>query len=157
MNRAPMPGVNVPVGLDATLQMLQSWMASVSVEREYQPNLPLISSYGAELNKVSTALIDNALGAIAETDRPGVLRIICRTEGEVLLVEIDDNGSSIPVDLQGRIFGLFFTKPPGHALGIGLDNAMRIVRKHRGHLGVRPEPGFTCFRVRLPFSQFEAY
>jgi signal transduction histidine kinase len=158
MDRAPMLEVNVTAGLDATVQMLQSRMASVTVEREYQPNLPLISAYGAELNQVWTALIDNALDAMGETGRPGILRLVCRTEADMLLVEISDNGTGIPVDLQDRIFEPFYTtKPPGHALGLSLDNAMRIVRKHRGHLGVRSEPGFTCFRVRLPLNQFEAY
>jgi len=34
---------------------------------------------------------------------------------------------------------------------------MRIVRMHRGHLSVKSEPGSTCFRVRLPLNQFQAY
>jgi len=38
-----------------------------------------------------------------------------------------------------------------------LDNAMRVVRKHRGHLSVKSEPGSTCFRVRLPLDQLQAY
>jgi signal transduction histidine kinase len=76
----------------------------------------------------------------------------------VLLTQIEDNGPGIPSELLDRIFEPFFTtKPPGHALGLGLDNAMRIVRRHRGHLGVRSEPASTCFRVRLPLNQFEAY
>ena len=51
----------------------------------------------------------------------------------------------------------FTTKAPGHGLGLGLDNAMRIVRKHRGHISVRSDPGSTCFRVRLPLDQLQAY
>ena len=42
-------------------------------------------------------------------------------------------------------------------LGLGLDYATRAIRKHRGHLGVRSEDGWTCFRVRLPLDQFQAY
>jgi signal transduction histidine kinase len=158
MDRAAMLEVSVPAGLDATLQMIQSRLAGVAIEREYQPNLPCISAYGGELNQVWTALIENALDAMEGTGRPGKLRLVCRVEADLLLVEIWDNGRGIPPELQDRIFEPFFTtKPPGHALGLGLDNAMRIVRKHRGHLGVRSEPGSTCFRVRLPLNQFEAY
>jgi len=95
---------------------------------------------------------------MAGCDYPGCLRIICRMEGELLLVEIWDNGRGIPAELQDRIFEPFFTtKPPGQGLGLGLDTAMRIVRKHRGHIGVRSEPGSTCFRVRLPVDQLQAY
>jgi signal transduction histidine kinase len=158
MDRAPILEVDVPAGLEATLQMLQSRMARVVVERNYSHDLPCISAYGGELNQVWTALIENALEAMAGCDYPGCLRIICRMEADMLLVEIWDNGCGIPAELQDRIFEPFFTtKPPGQGLGLGLDNAMRIIRKHRGHIGVKSEPGSTCFRVRLPVDQLQAY
>ncbi len=157
MDRAAILEVDVPEGLDATVQMLQSRMKKVSVVREYQAGLPCISAYGAELNQVWTALIENALDAMAGCPN-GRLKLVCRMEADMLLVEIWDNGRGIPPDIQDRIFEPFFTtKPPGHGLGLGLDNAMRIVRKHRGHLSVKSEPGSTCFRVRLPLNQFQAY
>ena len=71
MDRAPILEVDVPAGLDATVQMLQSRMQNVAVERNYEPDLPRISAYGSELNQVWTALIENALEAIAETGHPG--------------------------------------------------------------------------------------
>ncbi len=86
------------------------------------------------------------------------LRVACTLEADMLLVEIWDTGPGIPPELQERIFEPFFTtKAPGKGLGLGLDNAMRIVRKHRGHLSVKSEPGSTCFRVRLPLDQLQAY
>jgi signal transduction histidine kinase len=155
MDRAPILEVEVPAGLDATLQMFQSRMANVVLQREYEPGLPSISAYGGELNQVWAALIENALDALCNQ---GTLRLACRLEGDMILVEIWDTGPGIPPELQDRIFEPFFTtKPPGQGLGLGLDNAMRIVRKHRGHLSVRSEPGSTCFRVRLPLSQLQAY
>ena len=158
MDRAPILEVDVPAGLDATIQMLQSRMQNVEIERRYDPDLPRISAYGSELNQVWTALIENALDALGETTQGGKLRLTCRLEGEMMLVEIWDTGPGIPPELQDRIFEPFFTtKAPGQGLGLGLDNAMRIVRKHRGHLSVRSDPGSTCFRVRLPLDQLQAY
>ncbi|HEY1647592.1 MAG TPA: ATP-binding protein [Terracidiphilus sp.] len=168
MDRAPILEVDVPAGLDATLQMLRSRMDRIEIERDYEPGLPRISAYGGELNQVWTALIENALDALGEavpTDRSssaghkrGHLRIACRMEIDMLLVEIWDTGPGIPLELQERIFEPFFTtKAPGRGLGLGLDNAMRIVRKHRGHLSVKSQPGSTCFRVRLPLDQLQAY
>ncbi len=155
MDRAPILEVDVAAGIDATLQMLQSRMTHVTVVREYEPNLPCISAYGSELNQVWTALIENALDALGNQ---GTLRIGCRLEGEMMLVEIWDTGPGIPPELQDRIFEPFFTtKPPGQGLGLGLDNAMRIVRKHKGHISLKSEPGATCFRVRLPLDQLQAY
>jgi signal transduction histidine kinase len=155
MDRAPILEVDVPAGLDATLQMLRSRMDQVEVERDYQPDLPRISAYAGELNQVWTALMENALDALGNQ---GHLRVACRLEADMMLVEIWDTGPGIPPELQERIFEPFFTtKAPGKGLGLGLDNAMRIVRKHRGHLSVKSEPGSTCFRVRLPLDQLQAY
>ncbi len=158
MDRAAILEVDVPAGLDATVQMLQSRMRNVTVVRDYQAGLPSISAYGAEINQVWTALIENALDAMSGYDGKGRLKLVCKLELDMLLVEIWDNGRGIPPELQDRIFEPFFTtKAPGHGLGLGLDSAMRIVRKHRGHLSVRSEPGSTCFKVRLPMNQFQAY
>jgi signal transduction histidine kinase len=155
MDRAPILEVDVSAGLDATVQMLQSRMSNVKVTRDYEPALPTISAYGSELNQVWTALIENALDALGNT---GEIRLTCRQESDMLLIEIWDTGPGIPPELQDRIFEPFFTtKAPGQGLGLGLDNAMRIVRKHRGHISVKSEPGSTCFRVRLPLDQLQAY
>jgi signal transduction histidine kinase len=90
--------------------------------------------------------------------KQGEIQLTCRLETDMLLIEIWDTGSGIPAELQDRIFEPFFTtKAPGQGLGLGLDNAMRIVRKHRGHISVKSEPGSTCFRVRLPLDQLQAY
>jgi signal transduction histidine kinase len=155
MDRAPILEVDVPAGIEATLQMLQSRTTHIEIVRDYEAGLPPISAYGSELNQVWTALIENALDALGNQ---GVLRLTCRLEADMLLVEIWDTGPGIPPELQERIFEPFFTtKAPGQGLGLGLDNAMRIVRKHRGHLSVRSDPGSTCFRVRLPLEQLQAY
>ena len=158
MDRAPIIEVDVPAGLDATVQMLQSRMKNVEIERDYEPGLLRISAYGSELNQVWTAPIENALEALAEVMTMRQVETDLQDGGEMLLVEIWDTGLGIPAELQDRIFEPFFTtKAPGQGLGLGLDNAMRIVRKHRGHLSVRSDPGSTCFRVRLPHDQLQAY
>jgi signal transduction histidine kinase len=155
MDRAPILEVDVAAGLDATVQMFQSRLTHVKVTRDYETDLPTISAYGGELNQVWTALLENALDALGNQ---GEIRLTCRLETDMLLIEIWDTGPGIPAELQDRIFEPFFTtKAPGQGLGLGLDNAMRIVRKHRGHISVKSEPGSTCFRVRLPLEQLQAY
>ena len=98
MDRAPILEVDVPAGLDATLQMLKSRIGKVKVVRNYAPDLPCISAYGGELNQVWTALIENAIEAIAEIatpENPGTLRISCQPRAEMLLIEIWDTGPGI--------------------------------------------------------------
>jgi signal transduction histidine kinase len=155
MDQAPIQNVDVPQSLENTLAMLQSRLQHVVVERSYEPNLPVISAYGGELNQVWTALLENALDAIKNRGR---IKLRVRRASDLVLVEVEDDGPGIPKDQQGRIFEPFFTtKAPGHGLGLGLDTAQRIVRMHRGFLTVESVPGRTCFQVGLPLQQTGAY
>jgi signal transduction histidine kinase len=155
MDQAPIQDVDVPQGIESTLVMLHSQAAHATIERSYEPDLPLISAFGSQLNQVWTALIENALEA---TDFKGRIVIKVRVSGNMLLVEVWDNGPGIAKELQDRIFEPFYTtKAPGQGLGLGLDSAMRIIRTHRGFLTVESTPGATCFQVRLPIEQAQAY
>jgi len=159
MDQAPIQDVDLAESVERTLAMFQSRLEGVTVEREFDPALPRISAYGSELNQVWTVLIENALDAIGDSaGRTGVLRLTTRLSGQTAVVEIWDSGRGIPADLKSRIFEPFFTtKAPGRGLGLGLDTAQRIVNKHAGSLTVQSKPGETCFQVRLPLNQAQAY
>lgn len=155
MDQAPIQEIDVRQALENTLTMLQSRLAHVEVERRYEPELPLISAYGSELNQVWMALLENALDAI---DDHGKITLGVRISGDMLLIEVWDNGPGIPNELLDRIFEPFFTtKAPGLGLGLGLDTAQRIIRRHRGYISAQSEAGATCFQVRLPIDQLQAY
>jgi signal transduction histidine kinase len=155
MDQAPIQEIDVRQAFENTLLMLQSRLANVEIERRYEDDLPMISAYGSELNQVWMALLENALDAINDK---GKITLAARLSGDLLLIEIWDNGPGIPKELQDRIFEPFFTtKPTGSALGLGLDTVQRIVRRHRGYVHVNSEPGATCFEVRLPVNQLQAY
>jgi len=155
MDQAPIQEVDVRQALENTLTMLQSRLTNVEIERRYEDDLPLIAAYGSELNQVWMALLENALDAIQDHGR---ITLSVQLSGEMLLIEVWDNGPGIPEDLQDRIFEPFFTtKAPGLGLGLGLDTAQRVVRRHRGFIRVQSEPGATCFQVRLPTDQLQAY
>lgn len=155
MDQAPIQDVDVPQGIESTLMMLQSQTEHATIERSYEPGLPLISAFGSQLNQVWTALLENALEA---TQFRGRIVIKVRVSGNMMLIEIWDDGPGIPKELQARVFEPFFTtKAPGQGLGLGLDAALRIIRTHRGFLTVESSPGATCFQVRLPIEQAQAY
>ncbi len=155
MDQAPIQEIDIPKGLESTLSMLQSRLRHVEVVRDYELDLPCISAYASELNQVWTALIENALDAIQDHGR---IELKCKVSGDLLLVEVWDNGPGIPPEIQDRIFEPFFTtKQPGRGLGLGLDVVMRIVMKHRGFVQLQSAPGATCFQVRLPLQQLQAY
>ncbi len=155
MDQAPVQEVDLAQSLSTTLIMFQSRLRSVVVESEFDPDLPPISAYGSELSQVWTVLIENALDAMRDE---GTLRLMTRLSGQMATIEVIDSGIGIDPAIQSRIFEPFYTtKPPGSGLGLGLDTAMRIVSRHSGLLTVESEPGKTCFKVRLPLDQAEAY
>jgi signal transduction histidine kinase len=155
MDQAPIQDVDVRQALENTLTMLQSRLANVDIERDYEPELPAIAAYGSELNQVWMSLLENALDAVEDRGR---IKLVARRSADMLLIEVWDNGPGIPKEIQDRIFEPFFTtKPTGSGLGLGLDTAQRIVRRHRGFIHVQSEPGSTCFEVRLPVDQLQAY
>jgi signal transduction histidine kinase len=155
MDQAPIQEIDIPKGLENTLSMLQSRLHHVEVVHSYEPGLPCISAYGRELNQIWMSLIENALDAIEDNGR---IELKAKVSGDLVVIEVWDDGPGIPAEIQDRIFEPFFTtKPPGRGLGLGLDVVTRIVRKHRGYVVVQSAPGATCFQVRLPLQQLQAY
>ncbi|MGB6482795.1 MAG: ATP-binding protein [Candidatus Acidiferrales bacterium] len=152
MDQGALQEVNLQEDLDNTLKIFGHRLKNgIAVVRDYDPELPRVCAYGGELNQVWTNLIDNAIDAMKGN---GELRVRAHRELDCAVVEIGDNGPGIPPDMQGRVFEPFFTtKKVGEGTGLGLDTAMRIVRKHHGSIDVRSQPGDTRFRVRLPFKQ----
>ena len=155
MDQAPVQEVNLAHSLMTTVAMFQARMARVTLNTDFDPSMAPISAYGGELSQVWTSLIENALEAMRDE---GTLCLRLFAAGEFAVVEITDSGIGIPEDMQSRIFEPFFTtKAPGSGLGLGLDVAMRIVRRHSGALTVESAPGRTCFQVRLPQEHPGAY
>ncbi|WP_035347847.1 ATP-binding protein [Edaphobacter aggregans] len=155
MDQAPIQDVDLAQSLENTLVMFKSRLQNVTVETNFDPALPPVAAYGRELNQVWTALIENALDAIKDR---GTLRLCTRLQGQMAFVEVWDTGPGIAPELKNRIFEPFYTtKAPGRGLGLGLDTAQRILQRHSGYVQVESRPGSTCFQIRLPLEQAQAY
>lgn len=150
MDRAPYQTVDIRELLDSTLVMLGRKIGDdITVVKEYDPAVPAIPAYAAELNQVWTNLIDNAVQAM---NGAGTLTVRTSLDHDQVQIEIGDTGPGVPEAIKSRIFEPFFTtKPVGEGTGLGLDISWRIVvKKHQGDLNVESEPGNTRFIVRLP-------
>jgi signal transduction histidine kinase len=152
MDQTPVQNVDVVKSLETTLTILNHKLKhGVVVQREYQPVPLLVNSFGSELNQVWTNIIDNAIDAMRGK---GELRVRTYRDDDCVVVEITDNGPGIPPDIQPHIFEPFFTtKKVGEGTGLGLDTALRIVKKHRGTIEVSSKPGDTRFQVWLPLAE----
>ncbi|HWF67273.1 MAG TPA: ATP-binding protein [Acidobacteriaceae bacterium] len=155
MDQGTLQDVDIAQSLDSTLSMLHYRLKNVQVMREYEPNLPLITANGGELNQVWMALLENALDAMKDK---GTIRLLTHHAGDMVRVEIWDDGPGVPPELHSRIFEPFFTtKPGGTGTGLGLDAVRRILTRYRGFIDVQSKPGATCFQVRIPLQQTGAY
>jgi signal transduction histidine kinase len=151
MDQTPVQNVDVVKSLETTLTILNHKLKrGVVVQRAYQPVPLLVNSFGSELNQVWTNIIDNAIDAMGGK---GELRVRTYRDDDCVMVEIADSGPGISPDIEPHIFEPFFTtKKVGEGTGLGLDTALRIVKKHRGTIEVSSKPGDTRFQVWLPLA-----
>ena len=152
MDQSPMQQVDIHEGLESTLTMLGHKLKNMTVRRAFDRSVPRIMAYGSELNQVWTNLIDNAIHAV---NGAGQICVGTCLEDDQVVVEIVDNGSGIPPEVQAHMFEPFFTtKSVGTGTGLGLVISNRIVAdRHGGEIEFESRPGETRFKVRLPVHQ----
>jgi signal transduction histidine kinase len=155
MGQSPMQEVDVHEGIESTLLMLGHKLKNVTLTRAFDRSVPRIMTYGSELNQVWTNLIDNAIDAV---NGKGKICIGTWQEDNQVVVEIVDNGSGIPPEVQSHMFEPFFTtKAVGSGTGLGLIISNRIVAdRHGGEIEFESKPGETRFKVRLPLDRKES-
>ncbi|MFC1408253.1 ATP-binding protein [Streptacidiphilus sp. N1-12] len=147
--RGPRKSFSVIDCIENALTLSRTKLGPVRVVRDYGPELPLLSGYPTELNRVWTNLIDNAVDAMGGL---GTLALRVRCEEGSLVVQVVDSGSGIPADVLGHVFEPFYTtKDVGKGSGLGLHLAHQIVtQRHHGTISAHSVPGETRIEVRLP-------
>jgi signal transduction histidine kinase len=141
--------VDIASLLDATLQVAWNQIKyKAEVVKDYG-SIPLVRCNPQRLNQVFLNIILNAAQAIASH---GVIRVSTMTEGEGIIVRIEDDGPGIALEHLGRLFEPFFTtKEVGKGTGLGLSISYDIVKSHGGEIRVDSELGKgAAFTVYLP-------
>jgi signal transduction histidine kinase len=152
LDRASLQLTDPTEGLESTLVILRHKMGDeVKVVRQYDPDLPRIEAYPAQLNQVWTNLIDNAVDAMRGA---GTLCLRTLREDDTVVVEVIDDGVGMSADTQAHAFEPFFTtKDVGKGTGLGLDISRRIVEEqHHGQITISSRPGETVVRIRIPIE-----
>ena len=145
--------VDLHAGIDSTLTMLTHKIKekNIQVNKSYADDLKKVNGFVSELNQVWTNLIDNAIDAMGEG---GTLSISTDNKGDCVQVQVVDDGSGIPPDMQSHIFDPFFTtKAVGKGTGLGLDIVKKIMDQHEAHIVVESKPGRTMFCMQLPVCE----
>jgi signal transduction histidine kinase len=133
----------------------------IHVERQYEPNLPLLPLDESLCEQAFVNLIQNAYDAMGSG--AGTLRVTAARANTAsrdgVEVRIEDTGPGIPAELKEQIFNPFVTtKKTG--VGLGLSIVSRIVDGHHGTIrvesGVAGDGQGARFVIFFPASQAAA-
>jgi nitrogen fixation/metabolism regulation signal transduction histidine kinase len=121
------------------------------IVRELDADLPQTTADPQQLQQVFLNLLLNASDAIADSGAVTV-RTFHDQAAEAIVVDVQDTGTGIPEELQGRIFQPFFTtKKKG--TGLGLAVSKRLIEDNGGSIAaMNNAAGGATFRVMLPVN-----
>jgi signal transduction histidine kinase len=87
-------------------------------------------------------LLGNARQAMDTSGKGRNLTVRTRRRGELVEIQVADDGPGIPGDVKAKIFDWFFTtKPPGEGTRLGLAVSREILQAHGGNLRLEDTPG----------------
>jgi signal transduction histidine kinase len=126
----------------------------VHVALDFDDQLPTARLDASMVYDVVMNLLCNAIDAIPEgATGKVVVRSRCTPEQKGLRIEVEDNGTGIPKDVQHKLFTLFFSTKGERGTGIGLAASRKAVEKQGGALTFTTVEGEgTRFVVDLPLS-----
>ena len=123
----------------------------VQLLRSLSPELPEIVADPVQLNQVIVNLVINASQAMP---RGGRLTIHTHSEGDHVVLSIEDTGTGMSEEVVKQIFTPFFTtKEVGLGTGLGLPVVHDIITSHGGTILVDTQIGSgTRFEIRIPIE-----
>jgi two-component system sensor histidine kinase RegB len=134
---------------------VEAWLAD-AVAQLPAPARVTMSSCAAQLNgprqALTQALRNLVRNALEAAPPPGVVQVVARREGGLLLVEVVDSGKGCEPALLARVGEPFFTtKEPGQGMGLGVFLARTLAEQLGGSLAFESTLGRgTTARFALP-------
>lgn len=130
----------------------------VALERDYDPSIPDLQGDVDQLIQALLNIVQNALQATAGKGRIQLQTRILRQftlastrHRLVAQINIIDNGSGIPDELQERVF-YPMVSGKSEGTGLGLSLAQSLINRHGGLIEFTSEPGKTVFTIYLPLE-----
>jgi signal transduction histidine kinase len=132
----------------------------LTLEHTLATNLPKILANPFSLEEVILNLMINARDAVEMkmqkermTDPKVTLKTkkIRKSKQTSILIQIEDNGTGIPYEIQDKIFDPFYTtKDAKKGTGLGLSISKSIIEEFNGELDVESTPGQgSVFTIKL--------
>lgn len=149
-------GVNLSRLIDRVLETIQFRLTDIVVEKQYDPDLPLIQADASQIEQVLMNLIVNAIQAMPQGGRL-TLKTARISDGQAPLVSvtITDTGCGIPPEHVSQLFQPYFTtKKATEGTGLGLYVCKNIVEQHHGTIEMTSQVDVgTTFTLTLPLKQ----
>jgi signal transduction histidine kinase len=98
--------------------------------------------------KVRTILQHLLANAVQAIERDGCVRVVVHARGDLVEIEVVDDGPGIPAEIRPRICEPFFSTHSGSGLGMSIVHSM--VTLHGGSIDIQSEPGSTAVAVSFP-------
>jgi signal transduction histidine kinase len=130
-----------------------------SAERHAQELVTLVAADAtvAVRPRMLRVLVENLLtNAIRYAGDGARVTISARTEGDVVLLSVADNGRGVPSGELPRLFERFFRGDRArttHGSGLGLAIVKHVVTQAGGDVEARPGPGSLGLEVRCTFPR----
>ncbi len=106
-----------------------------------------------KLQLVLMNLLMNSQQALNDADVKDV-EIKLEIVNDCVHICVQDTGPGVPIDLEEKIFSLFFTtKLAEKASGMGLSESQSLISEFDGEISYIRKPHGACFRVVLPLHQ----
>ncbi|MCC6748533.1 MAG: response regulator [Deltaproteobacteria bacterium] len=141
--------------LETSIMMVQNQIRyRARLERHFFET-PRVVCVPGQISQVLVNLLVNAMQALEGRDFEGnVIVVRLSTRGDMILLEVEDNGCGIAPEHLGRVLDPFFTtKPAGKGTGLGLALSASVVHQHGGTIEVESQLGTgTTVRVLLPIQ-----
>jgi len=130
----------------------------VTLDFQYQTDIPLVSLDKFRMEQVFLNLINNAIDAMKEQEEKilHVSTVLMSLDGtKNIQIGFSDNGTGIKEDIIHKIFDPFFTtKEQGKGTGLGLSICYGIIQDQGGKIWVENnEMGGATFFIELPIGE----
>jgi len=124
----------------------------VEKEFDFASGLPPIHGHYVDFSQIFRHLVDNALEAMADSERR-VLTVTTALQKNCRVLRVGDTGTGISPGDQARLFQPFFTTrstADRPRAGLGLFMAQRLLGPYKGQISLESHPGQTWVTVCLP-------
>jgi PAS domain S-box-containing protein len=144
--------INAVVSLAVKMRSNELQMNNIEVQTRLEEELPMVVVDSAQMEQVLLNMMINAEQAMIKKMKHGRLFVRTSRKGDLVRIQIADNGVGISEDNLENIFKTFFTTRVGEGgTGLGLGVCRSIVNDHKGRIFVSSRYGKgTCFTIELP-------